>query len=372
MGPRTLSLGVNQPGHAAGYSPQSSVDVDNSRSISSSPHTSHGVVPKFLINHRANCTFNWSEVWSGCRNENWQWHLSTRRKPVPKQTINPIWPDLDSNPGHRGRKPEINELNYGTALHLSEETEEIHEERQNSQSLGRKHVTYRIRSKNAREVSCTSQVKFYLATNVYIYVHPFYKCIFIYFLYSVFFIRGSALRIHDPVITGFKILIYIVKRFSSKWRQQTTKWLLLLADPPHRRICTIYGKRVQRSNLSLCHHYLPPHPYDLPVFHSSVALYPFVGPWPLLQFRNLFYAEGRTPWTSDQPVARPLPTQDNTYTDIHALSGIRTHDPSVRESEDSSFLRPLGHCDRFACIYFFYFYLPRCSHTWELAPAFGA
>jgi hypothetical protein len=32
-------------------------------------------------------------------------------------------------------------------------------------------------------------------------------------------------------------------------------------------------------------------------------------------------------------------------TDIHALSGIRTDDPSVRASEDSSCLRPRGHCD---------------------------
>jgi hypothetical protein len=31
---------------------------------------------------------------------------------------------------------------------------------------------------------------------------------------------------------------------------------------------------------------------------------------------------------------------------IHALSGIRTHDPSVRASEDSSCLRPCGYCDR--------------------------
>jgi hypothetical protein len=30
------------------------------------------------------------------------------------------------------------------------------------------------------------------------------------------------------------------------------------------------------------------------------------GPWPLLQFRNIFYTDGRTPLTSDQPVARPL------------------------------------------------------------------
>jgi cytidine deaminase len=29
---------------------------------------------------------------------------------------------------------------------------------------------------------------------------------------------------------------------------------------------------------------------------------------------------------------------------IHALSGIRTHDPSVRVSEDIACLRPCGHC----------------------------
>jgi hypothetical protein len=36
----------------------------------------------------------------------------------------------------------------------------------------------------------------------------------------------------------------------------------------------------------------------------------------------------------------------NANTDIHALSGIRIYDPSVRASEDSSCLRPRGHCDR--------------------------
>jgi hypothetical protein len=36
----------------------------------------------------------------------------------------------------------------------------------------------------------------------------------------------------------------------------------------------------------------------------------------------------------------------NAHTDIHALSGIRTHDPSVRASEDSSYLRPGDSCDR--------------------------
>jgi hypothetical protein len=34
------------------------------------------------------------------------------------------------------------------------------------------------------------------------------------------------------------------------------------------------------------------------------------------------------------------------HTVIHALSGIRTHYPSARESEGSSYLRPRGQCDR--------------------------
>jgi hypothetical protein len=86
--------------------------------------------------------------------------------------------------------------------------------------------------------------------------------------------------------------------------------------------------------------------------HSSMVLQPFIGPLPLLQFRNLFYTDGRTPWTSDQPLARPLPEHRqhkhriNAHTDIHALSGIRTRNPRVRASEDSSCLRPRGHCDR--------------------------
>jgi hypothetical protein len=83
-----------------------------------------------------------------------------------------------------------------------------------------------------------------------------------------------------------------------------------------------------------------------------MALEPFVGPWLLFQFLNL-YKVGRTPWMGDQPVARPMPTHRkyehriNAHNpDIHALSGIQTHDLSVRASEDSSCLRPLGHCDR--------------------------
>jgi hypothetical protein len=71
------------------------------------------------------------------------------------------------------------------------------------------------------------------------------------------------------------------------------------------------------------------------------------------QFPGLFTID-RTHWTSDQLVARPLPTHrtvrkqnKHIYTsNIHALNGIRTHDHSVRASEDSSCLRPVGYRDR--------------------------
>jgi hypothetical protein len=55
--------------------------------------------------------------------------------------------------------------------------------------------------------------------------------------------------------------------------------------------------------------YLPTY---LPIY---LWLYsPFAGPWLLFQFLNL-YTVGRTLWTGDQPVARPLPTQNNTNTE---------------------------------------------------------
>jgi hypothetical protein len=41
----------------------------------------------------------------------------------------------------------------------------------------------------------------------------------------------------------------------------------------------------------------------------------------------------------------------NAHTDIHALSGIRTHDPSVRASEDRSCLRSRVHRDRLSHVY---------------------
>jgi hypothetical protein len=66
------------------------------------------------------------------------------------------------------------------------------------------------------------------------------------------------------------------------------------------------------------------------------------------------FTDGRSPWTSDQLVARPLPKHRTTqkqnkhihFPNIHALSGIRNHDLGFRASEDSICHRPLGYRDR--------------------------
>jgi hypothetical protein len=99
------------------------------------------------------------------------------------------------------------------------------------------------------------------------------------------------------------------------------------------------------------------------IYYSSVSvlllwLYSsLLGPWPLFFSFLILYTVGKTPWTGDQPVARPLLTEQHKHrinahnTDIHTLSGIRTHDPSVRASEDSSCLRPRGRCDRRVSVY---------------------
>jgi hypothetical protein len=64
-----------------------------------------------------------------------------------------------------------------------------------------------------------------------------------------------------------------------------------------------------------------------------VALEPFVGPCPLFQFLDPYTQSGGL-------LGREIST------DIHDSYGIRTNNPSVRASEDSSCLRPGGHCDR--------------------------
>jgi hypothetical protein len=83
-----------------------------------------------------------------------------------------------------------------------------------------------------------------------------------------------------------------------------------------------------------------------------MTLQHFVGPWQLVQFRNLFYTVGRLLVREISPSqGRYLHTGQHKHriyvnSDIRALSQIRTHDPSVREGKDSSCLRPRGNCDQ--------------------------
>jgi hypothetical protein len=57
-------------------------------------------------------------------------------------------------------------------------------------------------------------------------------------------------------------------------------------------------------------------------------------------------SQGRYLYGAIQTKNKRTRTHTHTHTDIRALSGIRTHDPSLRVSEDSSCLGPRGHCDR--------------------------
>jgi hypothetical protein len=85
-----------------------------------------------------------------------------------------------------------------------------------------------------------------------------------------------------------------------------------------------------------------------------MALPTHSGPRSLIQFHKLSYTDGSTPWTSDQPLAGLLPKHRTTETqnkrihtqNVHALSGMRTHDPSIQASENSSCFRPLANRDR--------------------------
>jgi hypothetical protein len=84
--------------------------------------------------------------------------------------------------------------------------------------------------------------------------------------------------------------------------------------------------------------------FRLPIYRPTYLIIPVALVW---SFVSLQF----TPWTGDQQVARQLSTQDNTntqYTQIknHALSGIRTHNPTVRRGEDITCLRLRGRWDR--------------------------
>jgi hypothetical protein len=117
------------------------------------------------------------------------------------------------------------------------------------------------------------------------------------------------------------------------------------------------------------------------VLHSFILKWPYSrlsGPGLFFSFVIYFYTDGRTPWTEDQPVeGRYIHRGQHKHrikshnTDIHALSGIRTHDTSIRASEESSWLWLRGHCDRHTVFKHCNFikYLLKCGIR---CPAFGS
>jgi hypothetical protein len=97
----------------------------------------------------------------------------------------------------------------------------------------------------------------------------------------------------------------------------------------------------------------------VPIIHSFIhsfihqCLYsPFFGPWPLLQFRDLFTQTvgllGRVIGPSQGLYLYTGQNKHriNAHTNIHASSRIRTFDTRVGASEDSSCRRSLGYRDR--------------------------
>jgi hypothetical protein len=84
------------------------------------------------------------------------------------------------------------------------------------------------------------------------------------------------------------------------------------------RDCNMYLLHVPMREALLCLFYSARfNVLECYLIHSLINqwLYkPLCWAWPALQFRNLYYTVGSTPWTSDQPVARPLPTHSTTQT----------------------------------------------------------
>jgi hypothetical protein len=93
--------------------------------------------------------------------------------------------------------------------------------------------------------------------------------------------------------------------------------------------------------LTVCLSIRPSLPPSHPPCCSHLEHRAFVKRFVSLHFRNLRQPAGLLGRGISPSQGRYL-----TQTDIHALSGTRTHDPSVRAGKDISCLRPHGHCCR--------------------------
>jgi hypothetical protein len=75
----------------------------------------------------------------------------------------------------------------------------------------------------------------------------------------------------------------------------------------YQSLCRLLHPLTHQESVTCILHNVPPDIY------LSVALQPFVGPWPLFSFL-IFCTVCMTPWTGYQPVARPRPTHRTAQT----------------------------------------------------------
>jgi hypothetical protein len=79
--------------------------------------------------------------------------------------------------------------------------------------------------------------------------------------------------------------------------------------------CRQLNKRSRDLTDALCTKHYDTNEYKIEGIHSSIALQPFFGPWPLLQFLDPSYKDGTTPWTGGSARRKAATyTKDNTST----------------------------------------------------------
>jgi hypothetical protein len=99
--------------------------------------------------------------------------------------------------------------------------------------------------------------------------------------------------------------------------------------------------------------------------YLSMTLQPFAGPRPLFSFL-IFYAVSRTPWTGDQPVAKPLPAhteqhkQNKRTQTSMAPVGLEPMIPVFERPKTVYAFSRHGQCDRL--VYILSFVLACDSH----------
>jgi hypothetical protein len=89
------------------------------------------------------------------------------------------------------------------------------------------------------------------------------------------------------------------------------------------------GKKGKHLNTSERHHMhacLPARPPTYLSIYRSMALQSFVGPWPLFSFL-IFYTVGKTPWTRDQPITRPIPAHTGQHK--HSIKSQAGFEPTI-------------------------------------------